>query len=47
MPSHASEDPEEVLAYRDNNYKLNFVNNIDKIDLLKSRIYSILGYKLE
>ena len=38
---------DKLLSYRLYNYKLEFIDNYDKIELLKSRIYSIFGYKLK
>ena len=37
----------KLLSYRIYNYKLKFTKNRNKIELLKSRIYSIFNYKLE
>ena len=33
--------------YRSYNYRVKFIENINEIKLSKSRIYFILGYKLE
>ena len=38
---------DELLSHRLYNYKLEFIDNYNKIGLSKSRIYSISGYKLE
>ena len=38
---------DELLPYRSYDHKLEFIDDYDKIGLLKSRIYSIFGYKLE
>ena len=37
----------ELLSHRLYNYKLEFINNYNKIELSKSRIYSIFDYKLK
>ena len=37
----------ELSSHRLYNYKLEFINNYNKIGLSKSRIYSIFDYKLE
>ena len=37
----------KLLSYRLYNYKLEFINNYNKIEFLKSRIYSIFDYKLK
>ena len=37
----------ELLSYRIYNYKLKFTKNYNKIELSKSRIYSIFDYKLK
>ena len=38
---------DELLSYRIYDYKLEFTKNRDKIELSKSRIYSIFDYKLK
>ena len=38
---------DELLPYRSYNYKLEFIDNYNKIGLSKSRIYSIFDYKLK
>ena len=38
---------DELLFYHLYNYKLKFIENYNKIGLLKSRIYSIFNYKLK
>ena len=38
---------DELLSYRLYNYRLKFINNINKIKLLKTRIYFISNYKLK
>ena len=37
----------ELLSYYIYDYKLKFTENCDKIELSKSRIYSIFDYKLK
>ena len=37
----------ELLSYHLYNYKLEFINNYNKIELSKSRIYLIFDYKLK
>ena len=38
---------DKLFSYRFYNYKLKFINKINKMNILKNRIYLILNYKLK